>query len=171
MKMRRLLYEADNKSKPGTYKVRISDFAEELVQAVRQELHQNPAKNLDELNQTILDEFRRALSAASALYEVVVTERAWNNYLGRHSLEEPTPSFKKKTGRTELPSWRALSIIIGAYLIKHHEITKEPLKIEEAARAIHEIAKGEDVAGLPAWPTIKDVLSAIRAKAETLSIN
>jgi hypothetical protein len=170
-KMRCLLYEPSDKRKPGTYKVRISNFADELAQAMRQELHQDRAKNLDELYQTILDEFRRTLSAASTRYEVVVTERAWNNYLLRHNLEEPTPSFKNKAGRPESPSWRALSIIIGSYLIKHQEITKEALKIEEAARAIHEIAKGEGVAGLPAWPTIKDVLSAIRAKAEKLSIS
>jgi hypothetical protein len=96
-KIRCLLYERGNRRKPGTYKVRISNFADELVGAMRQELHQDRADNQNYmLVHAILDEFQGALAAASDRYEVVVTEHAWNNYLQRHNLEEPTPYIKSR---------------------------------------------------------------------------
>jgi hypothetical protein len=81
------------------------------------------------------------------------------------------PQKKAKAGRSEMPGWRKLSVIIGAYLIKHQTTTKETIKIEEAAKEIHEIAKNENTPGLPHWTTIKDVLSQIRSTADTLLIN
>jgi hypothetical protein len=127
----------------------------------------------DQKNETakLLDELKRALSAASHRYEVVITEQEWTDFLQKNNLREPT-DLRPKVGRHEKPGWRKLAIIIiGAYLTKHKEMTEEEIKIEEAAKKIHEIAKDEGTPGLPAWSTIKDVLTEIRKVAATLSIN
>lgn len=120
---------------------------------------------------SLLDELKVALCAASRRYEVAITEQEWNDYLQRHNLSEPT-DLKPNVGRRQLPAWRDIAIIIGAYLIKHHATEKEkPLKIEEAAKKIHDIAKNKGIAGMPAWSTIKDILSQMRSTSDTLSIN
>ncbi|MGB7098621.1 MAG: hypothetical protein WBD95_07620, partial [Xanthobacteraceae bacterium] len=60
---------------------------------------------------------------------------------------------------------------IGAYIIKHHKKTPERMKLVEASKRIHEIAKSDKIRGLPAAGTIERVLSDIVAKAEEISID
>ena len=117
------------------------------------------------------DELKALLRATNRQYEVEVAESAWADYLRRKNLSEPAPEEKSKSGRPEKVGWRALSVIIGAYIIKHYQTTNEQIKVEEASEKIHEIAKADNIPDLPAAPTIKEVLSKIRWKAETLSIN
>jgi hypothetical protein len=163
---RTLHYEKGNKHKPGTFKVRISQFADEFVQAVSSDLENGSRETA-----SLLDELKGALSAASRRYEVVITEQEWKSYLQKHNLSEP-PDLNPKAGRHQLPAWRDIAIVIGAYLIKHHATEKEkPLKIEEAAKKIHDIAKNKEISGMPAWTTIKDILSQMRSTSDTLSIN
>jgi hypothetical protein len=170
-KIRSLNYEAGNKRRPGTFKVRISDFADELIQAVSQELQRDQAHNDNDMSiSALLNEFQSAISASSDRYEVVVREQDWVRYLQQHNLEEPVPLTKVRGGRYEKTSWRKLSVIIGAYLIKHYATTNEEMKTEEAARNIRNIAERDGLPDLPEWPTIKDVLSEIRSTSETLSI-
>jgi hypothetical protein len=111
-----------------------------------------------------------ALTASSRRYEVAIRKQDWDDYLDRHQLEEQAP-YEPKKGRHQLPAWRDIAIVIGAYLRKHHAISTNEIKIEEAAKKIHAIAKKRDIAHPPAWTTIKDVLSAIRQLADSLSID
>jgi hypothetical protein len=168
-KIQSLVHERGNKKRSGTYKVRISEFGDELVRAVKQGLDQDRTGNQsDTLASAILDEVQRALSVASDRYEVCITEDAWNDYLRRHNLEEPAPYIRRKGGRKEKPSWRELSIIIGAYLLKHNAVTQEEMKLEHAAQNIHKIALERGISELPAWQTIKDHLSQIRSEVDLL---
>jgi len=138
---RTLHYEKGNIHRPGTFKVRISQFAEEFVQTVSNDL-ENDLRDQKTETTDLLDELKRALFAASQRYEVAITEEAWTDFLQRNDLREPT-DLKPRVGRNEKPSWRRLAVIIGAYLIKHREMTEEEIKNEEAAKKIHEIAKNE----------------------------
>jgi hypothetical protein len=70
--------------------------------------------------------------------------------------------IRSKSGRHAKTAWRDLCVIIGAYILKHCEITEEKIKINEASIKIHEIAS--------AASTIRDRLSQIFLKAETLSM-
>jgi hypothetical protein len=163
-----LRYEKGNKHRPGTYKVHIAEFAEEFVQTVSTDL-QNSSRDQENETANLLDELKEALSAASQGYEVVITEQEWTDYLQRRNLSEPA-DLASTVGRREKQSWRKLAIIIGAYLIKHRATTGEELKVEEAAKKIYEIAKKEPTSDLPAWSTIKDVLTEIRKAADRISI-
>jgi hypothetical protein len=78
--------------------------------------------------------------------------------------------IRSKSGRHAKTAWRDLCVIIGAYILKHCEITEEKIKINEASIKTHEIAKDEGIADLPAASTIRDRLSQIFLKAETLSM-
>ena len=169
-KLRTLGYERGDPKRPGTFKVGIPPFADELVRRVADELRNNTVKS-KEINsaEAALAELRQALSLASERYEVVILEQVWTNYLQQNKMSEP--AYKEpKAGRDEKVGWRDLTIIIGAYVLKHREITDEKIKVEESAKKIHEIAKAQNVTDLPAWPTIKDALSKILSTAATLSI-
>jgi hypothetical protein len=78
---------------------------------------------------------------------------------------------KSKSGRSEKTGWRDLSVILGAYILKHCETSREHIKIEEASKTIYDIAKNAGIRDLPAASTIKGVISHIRSKATTLEIS
>jgi hypothetical protein len=61
--------------------------------------------------------------------------------------------------------------LIGAYITKHYETTQERIKAEQASEKIHELAEADRIPDLPAAPTIKEVLSRIRNRADEISIN
>ena len=171
-KFRSLGYAKNDKHKTGTFKVQISPFADEYVRIVSQAVEKDREnKGKIQSTATVFDELKVAISAASDRYEVVIPECEWADYLARHELEEPASETKAKSGRHEKTGWRDLSVIIGAYIIKHYQTTKEQIKIEEASKKIYELAKDDNISNLPSAPTIKDTLSKIRSKAETISIN
>jgi hypothetical protein len=63
-------------------------------------------------------------------------------------------------------------VIIGAYIIKHHQVSPEDkIKVELASEKIHKIAEDDHVFNLPTAPTIKEVLSKILSTAEVISID
>jgi hypothetical protein len=154
-------------SLPGTFKVRLSDVADEYVRV----MSKRPEINQRGSPETIWREIKATLAAASRRFEVLIREQDWEDYLNKHNLEEPFPVGKRKGGRPQKQGWRELCVLVGAYLIKHRTMTKEDPKIEESARQIHKIAKDEGIPGLPAWPTIKAALSDIYSKADNISIN
>ena len=166
-KFRSLRYSSDDEEKPGTFKVKIVEFAEEYAQAVQKKLEG------DKQNQAaIVDELKVALSAASGRYEVLIPESVWTEYLTRNSLrDESPPEIEPKVGRRKLKGWRGLSVIVVAYIIKHYETSKERIKLEHSSKTIHEIAKKREISELPAAPTIKEFLSEILKAADEISIN
>jgi hypothetical protein len=147
--------------KSGALTVRLSEFAEEVVT----QLNEAPGRE-----QAASDKWKEVLAATSHRYEVVIIEADWINYLNQHNLTEPGPEIESKSGRNQKKGWRDVSVIIGAYIIKHYEKTKEEIKAKEASEKIHEIAKAGNIIDLPSASTIKDELSKIKARAETLSI-
>jgi hypothetical protein len=162
----------DDERQIGTYRVRITKFADEYANALSRMLQQNQDNDaVGQTNGLFLSEFKSALSQAYRRFEVLLPESEWASYLQRHNLEVLGPATKSKPGRREKQGWRRLSVIIGAYLIKHCRQTPEVIKSELAAEKIHEIAVKEKIPDLPATSTIKDVLSEIRSKAEVISIN
>ncbi len=148
-------------SKSGALKVRLGQFAEEVVAQV------NEAPGHD---QAASDKWKEVLAATSHRYEVAIMEAEWAAYEKQNLPSGPVLVKKSTSGRDEKKGWREVFVIIGAYIVKHYEITSEQIKIEEASKKIHEIAKAQGIAGLPEAPTIRGELSKIRAKAETLSI-
>jgi hypothetical protein len=84
---------------------------------------------------------------------------------------EPAPKKESKLGRPP-KNWKEVCVIIGAYIIKHHQISpKDKIKVELASEVIHKIAEDDHVFDLPTAPTIKEALSKILSRAETISIN
>ncbi len=163
----RSIRRSDKKNLRGTFKVRLSQVADEYVGVVSKRLKRHERGN----NDAIWKQVKATLAAASHRFEVLIREQDWEDYLKKHNLEEPIPVEKRKAGRRQKEGWRQLCVLVGAYLVKHQRITTEQPKIEESARQIHKIGEAERIRGLPVWSTIKDALSEIFSKADTLSIN
>lgn len=159
----RVIGYSRKKKNSGVFPVSLGDFAEDIVTQVNEQLKNNKS---DASN-----EWKAVLEATIRTYEVEIKEAEWEDYKNRNNLTEPGPEIKSKSGRHQLPSWRDLSVIIGAYLIKHYSKTKNPIKIEWAKEKIHAIAKAENDKVLPSADTIKEVLSKILSRAETISID
>ena len=158
----RQIRHSRNRKNSGLYTVSAGEFADDIVTQVNEQLEN---KEADASNA-----WKAVLAATTCTYEVEITEREWVDYLHRHNLTEPGPEIKSKSGRNQKKGWRDLSVIIGAYIIKHYETMKEEIKAGEASKKIHEIAKAGNIIDLPSASTIEDELSKIKARAETLSI-
>lgn len=156
-KFRTLRLNKDNPSS-GTFRVRLADFAEQISEVVAQ--RSEPEKH-----------FAEVLAATEQRYEVEILEEEWARFSVASPSSLPPPPRKSKPGRQELESWRDLCVYIGGYIMKHHKKTSERMKLVEASKKIHEIAKSDKIRGLPAAGTIERVLSDIVAKAEEISID
>jgi hypothetical protein len=156
----RVIRRSSEDRKSGTFKVRVGDFAGAVAIAV---LERAGEKQSTEFSA----ELKAILSATKRSYDVEIIESEWQAY----RLAHPMPHTKRKGGRYQKEGWRDLCIIIGAYLMKHRAKTNESLKPEHAADVIFRIGKTENITDLPAAGTIKDVLSAIKAKSANISIN
>jgi hypothetical protein len=145
----------------GAYKVRPGMFADEIVAQISQQ--RAPTS----------EEWKAALEATTRRYEVEIIERELTDFLARNAdySAQILSERKSKSGRHEKTGWRELSVIIGAYILKHYELTNERIKIKDASDIIYKIAREAGKGDLPATSTIKDVLSRICSQAETLSIN
>jgi hypothetical protein len=155
----------------GAYKVKITKFIDQYVQAMSQHLQRTGQDGeAKDWNASFLAEFGPALSAASRRFEVSILASEWERYTRDNSINEPGPAIKGKSGRPPNTGWRDLVVIVGAYLVKHYETTKEDIKVEHAAEMIHAIGQEDAVVGLPATSTIKDVLTDMKGKARKLSI-
>jgi hypothetical protein len=159
----RIIRHSSKKKNSGVLTVQLGEFAEDIVNQLNAQLENKKTKDLDE--------WKALLKATTLSYEVEITVSEWANYLNRHNLTEPDPEIKSKSGRHEKTGWRALSVIIGAYIIKHYQETHEHIKIEEASKKIYKLAEADKIPDLPAAPTIKEMLSKIHARAEKISIN
>ena len=149
----------------GAFKVPLGDFANEIVAQISQQREGEHAPTSEE--------WKAVLKATTRKYEVEIIEREWAAFLARnaeYSMQIPSKQ-KSNSGRHQKEGWRDLSVIIGAYIMKHCETTKELIKIEEASIKIYDIAKSDEIRDLPAPSTIKDVISKISARAATISIN
>ena len=149
----RVIRHSRNKKNSGAYKVRLGQFAEDIVNQVNEQLKN---KETD-----ASDAWKAVLEATVRTYEVEITEDEWTNYLDRHNLVEPGPEIKSKSGRHEKTGWQDLLVIIGAYITKHYQETHEHIKIEEASKNIYKLGLADRIPDLPAAPTIKGVLSKI----------
>jgi hypothetical protein len=149
-------------SKSGAFRVGLGEFSEEVVAEV------NEASSHE---QAASDKWKGVLAATSHRYEVAILEADWTAYEKQNPPSEPVLVKKSKSGRHEKTGWRALSVIIGAYIIKHYQETHEHIKIEEASKKIYKLAEADKIPDLPAAPTIKEMLSKIHARAEKISIN
>ena len=144
----------------GTFRVKLADFAEQIGEVVAQRSKPGNSKHLAEV-----------LAATERQYEVEILEEEWARFLEANPSHLPPPPQKSTRGRQQLESWRDLCVYIGAYIMKHHKKTQERMKLVEASKRIHEIAKSEKIHGLPAAGTIERALSEIIAKAEEISID
>ena len=149
-------------SKSGALTVRLGDFPEEVVAKI------NEAPGHE---QAASDKWKGVLSATSHRYEVAIIEADWIAYEKQNPPSEPAPKKESKLGRPP-KNWKEVCVIIGAYIIKHHQISpKDKIKVELASEVIHKIAEDDHVFDLPTAPTIKEALSKILSRAETISIN
>jgi hypothetical protein len=149
-------------SKSGALTVRLGEFAEEVVAQINEDLGHEQAAS---------DKWKGVLAATSHRYEVAILEADWIAYEERNRPSEPAPKNKSKLGRPQ-KNWKDLCVIIGAYIIKHHQVSPEDkIKVELASETIHKIAENDQLFDLQTAPTIKEVLSKILSRAETISIN
>jgi hypothetical protein len=98
-KFRALRYQSDDKLKKGTYKVLISDFVDEYIQVV------SPVSI-----PAVLDELRKALSAARQSFEVVNHSRRVDEISGAASnlrLRAATKAILWSLGKVQLASLAA----------------------------------------------------------------
>lgn len=148
----------------GAFKIRLGQFADEIIAQISQPLEGRSAP--------ISEEWKAVLKATTRLYEVEIIEREWANFLVSYAARLPSKIRSTSgPGRFAKTAWRELSVIIGAYILNHCKTTNEEIKIQEASINIYEIAKSEGIADLPVASTIKDVVSKICSKAATLSMN
>jgi hypothetical protein len=148
--------------KSGALTVRLSEFAEEVVT----QLNEAPGHE-----RAASDKWKGVLAATSHRYEVAIIEADWIAYEKQNPPSEPAPKKKSKLGRPP-KNRKELCVIIGAYIIKHHQVSPEAkIKVELASEVIHKIAEDDKIFDLPTAPTIKEALSSILSRAETISIN
>jgi hypothetical protein len=144
----------------GTYQVRIADFADEFFQVVSQEAAGTDA---------VLEEMKKALSAARRRYEVVITNVEWTKYLERNQI--PTSALQKRSyaGRPPKDVWHQLAPIIAAQVITLDKQILDSRDYSSIAKSVYALANEEGIKGLPIVDTIKDVISKAFAQAEKLS--
>lgn len=120
----RVIRFSDNRSS-GSFKVRLGQFAEEIIAQIYQQVEGHGAPPSEE--------WKAVLKATTHTYEVEIIEREWADFFARNAadLRQITSEKKSRSGRHQKTGWRELSIIIGAYILKHYETTKELIKIEE----------------------------------------
>jgi hypothetical protein len=145
----------------GAFKIRLGQFADEIFAQISQQPEGQSASPSEE--------WKAVLKATTRLYEVEIIECEWTKFLGSYAAQLPS-EIRSTSGRHAKTAWRELSVIIGAYILKHCKTTNEEMKIQEASINIYKIAKSEGIADLPVAETIKDVVSKIRSKAATLSM-
>jgi hypothetical protein len=154
-----LRYKADN-PRTGTYQVRITDFVDEYLQMVSQETMETNA---------LLEEMKKALSAAQRRFEVVITNEEWTKYLEQNQI--PTSALQKKSyaGRPPKDVWRQLVPIIAAHMMTLDKRAGKPPDHLAIATSIHALASKEgSINSLPAVDAIRDVISKAFAQAEKL---
>jgi hypothetical protein len=159
---RSLQYVAGDKRRTGTYEVRISEFADEYMQAVSQQMAETTSTSM-------LNEFKKALSAAQQRYEVGITAQEWMNYLERHQIREPAVQKRSSGGRHPKTSWHHLTPIIAAYMMTLDKRPSESLDHDSIAKMILQLAKEEDIPDLPAPDTLSDVIAKIFSRVKRLS--
>jgi len=160
-----LRYIEHDKRKTGTYEVRISDFVDEYMQVVSQQVLGTASDSTAALR----DELKKALFAAQKAYEVGITAEGWANYLERHQISVSEVSQKSSAGRREKTSWSHLTPIIAAHMMtldKRPDETRDHLYI---ATRILEIAKKEGIRDLPVAETLRDIISKVFARADDLT--
>jgi hypothetical protein len=101
-----------------------------------------------------LDELKAALAVTPRRFEVV---------------EEPTQPEKRSGGRREKTGWSHLVPLIAAYMMTLDKRPNESRDHTYIATRIHELAKKQGIADLPASVTLEKTVSEIFAKAETFS--
>lgn len=151
----RVIRRVSDDKRSGAFKVALYNFAK-LVATQTGEANNN-GRTLEAV-----------LSAAAHSYEVMIAAADWQKYIDAQP--DKSQSRKLTGGRGEKTGWRDLSVIIGAYIIKHYQETKEHIKVEQASEFIHALAKKDQITDLPSARTIQDHLSKIRKEAGRLSI-
>jgi hypothetical protein len=141
------------KAETGIFLISPGDFAELIVSRV------SPAKNPPET-------WASMLRAASGRYEVFITETAWRDYEDAHPVKGG--QLKSNQGRDALKGWREVSVIIGAYVVKHYQEAKHDIKADEASQIIWQSGKDQGIEGLPTASTIRDHLRAILKHARDI---
>jgi hypothetical protein len=157
-------FRSIRKNQGATFKVSVRDFADEYLKLIFANFEIE--NGLKASNESLKDELRITLRAATQKYEVVMQARQWEDYRRRHNLPDPSffvPAAKGKGGRHPLAAWRKLSVIIPAYLLAHHAERHQPPAHDTAAEEILQIAKGKgfDANSLPQPDTLSDVISQI----------
>lgn len=149
-----------NEPSSGVYKIRLGEIAATVVAHINMDSAGKPG-----------DIWEAIIAATAKRYEVEIKEADWTLYNTENPPSGQTDLLKGKSGRPQKAGWRDLSVIIGAYILKHSKQTQEQIKVDPASEIIHKIALARRVPDCPEAPTIKEVLSRIRDLAEEISIN
>jgi hypothetical protein len=156
---------AGDNFKIGTYQVWISDFVDEYIQVVSQEIFGvTPGSN-----NAVLDELKKALSAAQQPYEVGITNEEWTKYLARNQIPDPALQQSLSSGRPEKTSWHHLVPIIAAYMMTLDKSPQEPRNHLHIGAKVHELASKDGIPDLPSVDTIRDIISKVFTRAKELS--
>jgi hypothetical protein len=150
-----LRFNVDDPSS-GAFLIRLADFATDIGQLIGQ--GSEPAAWVE------------VLAATKKQYEVEILQDEWLRFTKASPESVPRQSLRSPRGRDEKESWRRLSVLIGAYVLKHSQSGVGKPNIEAAAGRIHEIAEKEKIPDLPKAPTIQNVVSEIYALLKTISI-
>jgi hypothetical protein len=100
----------------GTYTVHLGQFANEYVGILSKNL------SLEQQQQgAVWATLATILQIASRRYEVVLTEKEWQDYLQSNDLSDLSVTKASKSGRRQLKGWRGLAILIGAVPCPVHQ--------------------------------------------------
>ena len=158
----KIIRYSKSSSKSGALTVRLGQFPEEVLAQVNEASRQKEASS---------NMWKLVLAASSQRYEAVILEADWIAYEEQNRPSVSPPKKESKVGRPE-KNWKDICVIIGAYIIKHHQVSPEDkIKVELASEKIHKIAEDGRILDLPTAPTIREVLSRILSTAKVISIN
>jgi hypothetical protein len=156
----KIIRVAKSNPRSGAYKVKIRQFPAEVAAQVVKTV--KPERR-DEAWQAIL-------AATAQAYEVVILESDWSAYEQSCPMLPVQAVRKSNAGRKEKEGWRDLIDFVGAYIVKHYQDSKEPIKSDPAAERIRNLAHDAGVFDLPEKSTISDKLDKIKQIARTIDI-
>jgi hypothetical protein len=167
---RRIRYSPGDKSRPGTYKVPLTDFPKEYMSAL---IRINPNQELSP--DWAIQTFVAAIARIKSKFEVEISKESWDRYLATQMAIKSSPEFEvapetdSGSGRKAYSGWKALNAMLAAYLVANNIRSDEDQKIEAiAANVLKLVVNLNEKTKLPTQETFEKEVSRVFGLVEKL---
>jgi hypothetical protein len=150
-----------NKSRPGTFKIKPREFAEQIAA-----IFVERANTVPEATTRALTSF---MTAAASGYEPEIPFTVWQKFLEKSGASDPAAKTTKRgSGNTESPKWVGFAAHVLGYCMA--EKTSTSTKRTDIHPRVLELAKkkGVDTSGWPGTSSARDFLKEAWAFAKLL---